>query len=169
MLDGSHTDELAVFGTQAARPGMDAILLIADNDFSRCNELRHFFFENGFLVMAVANGLDCMTDLRAAEPDVLVVEAEIPWGGDGVIARLNDGLILHKKPPAFVLGQACPESLYLRAGVAPCNCFSEPFRKEDLLQRITMESACAPRNGRVRPAFPLVQRKRRTLIEETIR
>ena len=70
---------------------MDSILLIAHNKVRRCGELRQFFSANGFAVATVASGLECLAELLAVEPDVLVIALEIPWGGgDGVVARLND-------------------------------------------------------------------------------
>jgi len=70
------------------KPAMDAIFLIADNDVRCRGELRRFLSNSGFLVAAVANGLECLAQLVALEPDVLVIAMEIPWGGgDGVIER----------------------------------------------------------------------------------
>ena len=75
------------------------ILLIADNDVRRREELRHFFFNSGFLVASASNGLECLAEVAALEADVLVIALEIPWGGgDGVIARMNDGLPTGRKP-----------------------------------------------------------------------
>ncbi len=119
---------------------MDAILLIADNDMRRRGELRRFFSSNGFLVAAASDGLGCLAEVVALEPDALVIALEIPWGGgDGVIARLNDGLPVRRKPFILVMGDAPPGVLSMRTGVAPCNCFPKPVRKEDLLDRIGVE------------------------------
>ena len=148
---------------------MDAILLIADNDVGRRAELRRFFSGRGFLVMAVANGLECLTALTALEPDVLVIAMEIPWGGgDGVMSRLNEGLLMRREPLVLVIGDATVETLSALTGAAPCNCFSKRFRKEDLLDRIGVELAsripcgtddCVCRSG---------QGTKRTLIAEGV-
>jgi CheY-like chemotaxis protein len=129
-------------GIKAGKPAMDAILLIADND-ARCRgELRRFFSNSGFLVAAVANGLECLAELVALEPDVLVIAMEIPWGGgDGVMARLNDGLPIRSRPLILVIGNAPAETLAARSGVAQCNCFPKPLRIEDLLDRADMDLA----------------------------
>ena len=75
------------------------ILLIADSDVRRRGELRRFFSSSGFLVVAAADGLGCLAELGAMETDVLVIALEIPWGGgDGVIAQLNEGLPVRRKP-----------------------------------------------------------------------
>ena len=137
MSEGRRTNELALLGIEAAKPDMDAILLIADNDVRRRGELRRFFWDSGFLVAAAGNGLECLAELAALEPDVLVIALEIPWGGgDGVIARLNTGLPIGRKPLILVIGDVPAETLSVRTGVPLCNCFSMPFRYEDLLDRI---------------------------------
>jgi DNA-binding NtrC family response regulator len=121
---------------------MDATLLIAENDVRSGRELRRFFSNSGFLVAAVANGLECRAALSALEPDVLVIALEIPrGGGDGVIARLNGGSHLLKKPLILVIGAATVETLSARTGVPRVNCFSKPLQMEDLLDRIGMDFA----------------------------
>jgi len=121
---------------------MDATLLIADNDVRRRRELRRFFSESGFFVMAVANGVDCLAVLPALQPDVLVIAMEIPWGGgDGVVALLNDGLPLATKPLVLVIGETAAETLSARTGLARTQCFSSPLRMEGLLDRIGIEFA----------------------------
>ena len=145
VSEGRRTNELAlvgILGSKAAWPAMDATLLIADSDVRRRGELRRFFSSSGLLVAAVSNGLECLAEFAALEPDVLVIAMDIPWGGgDGVISRLNDRLPIGRKPLILVIGETPAETLSARTGVAPCNCFSKRFRKEDLLDRIGMEFA----------------------------
>ena len=146
------------------------ILLIADNDVRRRGELRRFFFDSGFLVASASNGLECLAEVVALEADVLVIALEIPWGGgDGVIARLNDGLPVRRKPLILVIGDVPADTLSARTGVAPCNCFSKPLRKEDLLDRIGMEPAIGLLRGAEDWQRPSEKSMRRTLIEEGIR
>jgi CheY-like chemotaxis protein len=149
---------------------MDAILLVADDDVRRRHELRRFFADGGFLVASAGNGLECLAKLRAMEPDVLVIALEIPWGGgDGVIARLNDGLPVGRKPVVLVIGDAPAEVLSARTGVAPCNCFSKPLRKEDLLDRIGMELGIRLLRGAEDRQWPSEESMTRTLLEEGVR
>jgi DNA-binding response OmpR family regulator len=118
------------------------MLLIADSDVCCRAELRRFFSKRGFLVLTAADGLGCLDELVAMKPDVLVLALDIPWGGgDGVIARLNDGLPVGKKLSIFVIGGGPPKELSERTGVARCNCFSKPVHKEELLDRIGKELA----------------------------
>jgi hypothetical protein len=101
------------------------------------------------------------------EADVLVIALEIPWGGgDGMIARLNDGLTVRRKPLILVIGDVPADTLSVRTGVAPCNCFSKPLRKEDLLDRIGMESAIGLLRGAEDWQRSSEKGMRRTLMEE---
>ncbi len=150
---GRRTNGLALLGIKAAKPAMDAILLIADNNVRRRGELRRFFWDSRFLVAEAADGLKCLAELPTLEPHVHVLALEIPrGGGEGVILRLNDGLASSRKPLILVIGNATVETLSARTGVAPCNCFPTPFREEDLLERIGTEFAAGlPRDGEDRP------------------
>lgn len=129
-------------------PARETVLLLADSDV-RCRvKLRRFFSKRGFLVLATGDGLRCLDELVAMEPDVLVIALDLPWGGgDGVIARLHDGLPTGKTPIIFVIGEALPKTLSARTGVAQCNCFSKPVSKERLLDRIGTELAVRRRGA----------------------
>jgi DNA-binding response OmpR family regulator len=146
------------------------ILLIADSDVRRRGELRRLFSSSGFRVVAAADGLGCLAELVAMEADILVITLEIPWGGgDGVIARLNDGLLVRRKPLILVIGDAPADTLSARTGVAPCNCFSTPLRNEDLLDRIGMEFGIRLLRGAQDRQWPVEDGMRRTLLEEGVR
>ena len=148
VLEGRRTIKPALLGIKAAKPAMDAILLITDNNVRRRRELRRFFFNSGFRVVAAGNGLECLATLMALEPDVLVIALEIVWGGgDGVIAQLNDGLPIGRKPLLLVIGDVPADTLSARTGVPLCNCFPKPLREEDLLDRIGMELAIGLLHG----------------------
>ena len=149
---------------------MDAILLITDNNVRRRGELRRFFSNSGFLVAAASDGLGCLAEVVSLEPDVLVIALDILWGGgDGVIARLNDDLLVHRPPHILVMGDASPEVLSMRTGLASCNCFSEPVWKEELLYRIGLELGMRPVHGVEDMQRPSEKRMRRTLMEEGVR
>jgi FixJ family two-component response regulator len=124
-------------------PEKDTILYFVDSDRQCSNACREFFLDNGFLVITAESGLECVAKLAKIEPDVLVIALDIPWGGgDGVIARLNDGLSLRKEPLVYAIGDAPAEILSERTGLAPYNCFSKPLCKDALLDRIGIEYAC---------------------------
>ncbi len=121
---------------------MGTVVLIADSDVRCRTRLRHFLSKRGFLVIGTADGLGCLEQLVGMQPDVLVMAWDIPWGGgDGVIARLNDGLPIGKRPIVLVFGDAPPRTLSARTGAALDNCFSTPIRKGQLLDRLDRELA----------------------------
>jgi hypothetical protein len=75
-------------------------------------------------VASVSNGLECLAEVVALEADVLVIALDIPWGsGDGVIARLNGGLPVRRKPLILVIGDGAANTLSARTGVAQYNSF----------------------------------------------
>ncbi len=149
---------------------MDATLLIADNDVRRRRELRRFFFGSGFLVAVASDGLGCLAEVVALEPDVLVIALDLPWGGgDGVIARLNDGLPVRQKPLILVIGDASPEVLSARTGVAACDCFPMPVRKGELLDRIGMELGIRLLRAAEDRQWPSAETITPTSLEEGVR
>ena len=120
---------------------MDAIVLIADNDPKRRDVLRHFFWESGFLVATAAQAVDCLDELAGLDPDVLVIDAELPGGIEAIIARASRSRRISNKPILLVIGQTPAESLSARSGVPVGNCFEYPVRADDLLDRAGIELA----------------------------
>ena len=170
VSEGRRTSELALLGIKAAKPAMDAILLIADNDARRRGELRRFFWDSGFLVAQAADGRECLAELLTLEPHVLVLASEIPRGSsEGVIAQLNDGLPIGRKPFILVIGNAPVETLSARTGVPPCSCFSTPLRNEDLLDRIGMGVAIGLLRGAEDRRRPPHENMTRVVITEGMR
>lgn len=70
---------------------MSIRVLIADPDRTLLASYQARLSQEGFEVRTVTNGLDCLDALHAFEPDVLVLEPEMPWGGgDGVLDVMHD-------------------------------------------------------------------------------
>lgn len=66
-------------------------VLIADPDRTLLASYQARLSQEGFEVRTVTNGLDCLDALHTFEPDVLVLEPEMPWGGgDGVLDVMHD-------------------------------------------------------------------------------
>lgn len=66
-------------------------VLIADHDESLRRRYQRVLFQVGFDVETVSGGVDCIARLRECPPDVLVLEAELPWGGSsGVLALMGE-------------------------------------------------------------------------------
>jgi hypothetical protein len=60
-------------------------------------------------------------------------------------------------------------TLSARTGVAPCNCFSTPLRKEDLLDRSGVELAIGLLRDAEDRQWPSKKSMTRTVVEEGIR
>ena len=82
-------------------------LLIADSDPDMAAIYDRFFGQDGYDVVTVVDGLECMTGLRDFAPKVLVVEHELPWGGgDGVVDLMRADCRLSRVPVVIVYGSA---------------------------------------------------------------
>ena len=119
------------------RLSMKTGLLIAEHDEELREMFDHFATHSGFDVATASDGLECWTRIQSRAPEVLVVDAQIRWGGgEGVLARLredNDGCA---SPVVFVTGDDSPETLSQRFGIDLRNCFQKPFRLSALLDSI---------------------------------
>lgn len=80
---------------------MSVRILIADRDEFLLAAYREHLSRRGVIVATATTGLTCIDRLRDFEPDVLVLDPAILWGGgDGVLA------VMHEEPqirPASVL------------------------------------------------------------------
>jgi len=65
-------------------------LLIADSDPMMKALYESYFANKDFQVATASNGLQCIDAIRKQMPDILVIEHELPWGGDdGVLECLQ--------------------------------------------------------------------------------
>jgi DNA-binding NtrC family response regulator len=123
---------------------LDASLLIADSDAQSCGRLRDFFSRFGFAVETASSGLECWSKLRVLEPDVLILDLDMPWGGgDGVVARLQEDLRLDEPPAVLVTGDGSPETLAARAGLPRTDCYAKPVRMERMIDSVCLALALA--------------------------
>jgi len=95
-------------------------------------------------VETAASGLECLAKLREVEPDVLIVDLDMPWGGgDGVIALTKERRDLATVPAVLVVGAAPRSVLADRVGVPRSNCYQKPVRLERLLDAVGLVIALA--------------------------
>ena len=73
-------------------------VLIAHGDAELCDLYRQFLTKHGYTVETSSDGLDCMKKLRTAAPAVLVLDLELRWGGDGMLAWLREENPAHGIP-----------------------------------------------------------------------
>jgi len=84
-------------------------VLIADQDVELARLYCRFLADHGWTAEAASDGLECLEKVRHCDPQILVLDHELPWGdGEGVLACLReDGLSLPvilttwKTSPAF--------------------------------------------------------------------
>jgi DNA-binding response OmpR family regulator len=110
-------------------------VLIADTDEAFVELLLPFFWRHGYGAEIASDGLDCMAILRNLQPDVVVIEAGLLWGGsDGVIALMNEDPTLFDIPVIVVAdSRAEAES---GSNLRPIRWLQKPFGLGELLRQI---------------------------------
>jgi DNA-binding response OmpR family regulator len=93
-------------------------VLIAEPDLALARLYGEALEKDGFEVTTAGNGLDCLARLREFQPDILVLEPDLPWGsGEGVLALLAEDVTL-RPAVVVVLGRALdPKRLLAWQGV----------------------------------------------------
>jgi DNA-binding response OmpR family regulator len=110
-------------------------LLVADSDASLCHIYRQFFSKHCYEVETALDGLECMTTLRWFQPDVLVLEWEIPWGGGhGVLARLREENPLLPIQVVLLTGDRSASELSHQLIPPVVACLEKPFHLSALLK-----------------------------------
>ncbi len=116
---------------------MNTGLLIVDADAESSQTIREYFRQNGFDVETATNGLECLAKLRHIEPQILIVNLEILWGGgDGVLARMREDADVPQVAQVLATGFDPPAVLADRSGVPRSSCFQKPFCLNELRERI---------------------------------
>jgi len=127
---------------------MKATLVIAEEPSPSRDTLERFFTRCGFRVITAADGLDCLARLRDCEPEVLVADSELPWGGAAaVVAYLNESHYEFVLPAIFVIGDAPAEILAERTGMPDSCCFEKPVQTERLLDQVGLVAALLDLRG----------------------
>jgi DNA-binding response OmpR family regulator len=90
---------------------MPTRVLIADPDESLLAVYRDFLSRNGFDVVTATDGLTCLDALRRVEPDVLVLELDMPWGGGtGVLEVMHESSDVPLVPVLALTSRRDPDS-----------------------------------------------------------
>ncbi|CAN5323464.1 hypothetical protein BH10PLA2_BH10PLA2_14480 [soil metagenome] len=91
---------------------MRPVVLIAEPDELLAAAYRAFLVVEGFDVIWVDNGPDCLDQVRARVPQALIVDAELPWNSEeGVLEILSNDVDASQIPVVLltvspsVLGQ----------------------------------------------------------------
>jgi DNA-binding NtrC family response regulator len=116
---------------------MQQALLIADGDAELCNLYRCFLAERGYAVETSSDALDCLSKLREWRPAALVLDMEIPQGGDDcVLAWLRKENPAHEIP--VILTATAGRPSYLAEFIDPpaVAYLPKPFTLTALLERV---------------------------------
>lgn len=112
-------------------------LLIADPDEVQLDYYQRHFRHGAWSVETATNALDCLARLRDFEPDVLVLEPEMPWGGgSGVLECMRDDPSLPKIPVIVLTRGPSTEELWRITGYSLEDFFVKPVSVETLARRI---------------------------------
>ena len=107
---------------------MQQRLLVAAADSTSATRYSAYFSDVGYCVGTAADGLDCLTKLRRAAIDLLVLDQELLWGGaQGVLAWLREEF--EREPiPVVLLAAVLPVGA-LSEWLSPpvVSCFQKPF------------------------------------------
>jgi FixJ family two-component response regulator len=121
---------------------MDATVVIAAGKSRSRDGLELRFSQCGFQVETACDGLECLAKVGALEPEVLVVDWELAWGGAaGVVAFLNETCFEIEMPVVLVVGNAPAAVLSQWTGVPESSCFRKPVRTESLLDWVGLAMA----------------------------
>ncbi|WP_169977279.1 response regulator transcription factor [Tautonia rosea] len=114
-------------------------LLLAESDPSLRSILADYFASLGFQVETANDGLDCLDRLRSSQPEVIVIDADLAWGGgDGVLSLIHERQ--SQVPQAVIaIGTESPERLADRLGLSPQVCLSKPVHPSSLVIRIATQ------------------------------
>ena len=93
----------------------------------------------GFQVETANDGLECLSKLRQAVPDLLILDLELPWGGgEGVLGLVREDPQL--LPARIVLTSAVASESDLEYLAAPptVQALAKPFRLSTLIKRVSL-------------------------------
>ncbi|HTN76891.1 MAG TPA: response regulator [Pirellulaceae bacterium] len=121
---------------------MSSRILLAHSDELLLDLYQSVFADDGRDVEAVTNALQCVRSLDMFQPDLLILEWELPWGGgDGVLALLQDQ---RANIPVLVTHRNMPDQQRAKfTNGALVTCLPRPLRIHTM--RAAVERALNPR------------------------
>jgi DNA-binding response OmpR family regulator len=123
---------------------------LAEDDEEFVEILQSFLLERGYECQIVNDGLECVTMLRRFEPDILVLDNDLLWGGaEGVLARMRSDPHLCRAAVIFMSGEITQALARALTGPPIVAHLKKPFALRELLsaidtaQRQIKQEACA--------------------------
>lgn len=112
------------------------VLLAARATLSRADQeaaLRRF----GFTVETADGGVQCLETMRWFVPEVLVLEADLPWGGgDGVLAVIRDEPSMQETPVLVLVSDWDSKAIYRMARYRISDLAARPLSANQLTWRV---------------------------------
>jgi DNA-binding response OmpR family regulator len=129
-----------------------ARVLLADADSGRLRRLRLALVRSGRWIVTVAGNFDrAMQELVASEFDLLVVDPELPGGGEaGVLRRLREAGPAGGVPKVALLHDPAPTARIEAWRLGVVDCIELPVSDEELVVRLSAAIA----HGRPRETGP---------------
>lgn len=118
---------------------MSVHLLLAESDPTLRSELAGYFLSIGFEVETVNDGLECLDRLRSIRPEVLVIDADLTWGGGAGVLHLIHECQLPMPPAVVAIGREPSKILADRLGLSPIICLCKPVHPSSLVIRIATQ------------------------------
>jgi len=117
----TQPEETGLFSLAAGVETMKPLVLMAASDPLHAAACRTFLMAEGIDCKTVYSGLDCLTWMRQYQPNVLVLDVDLPWGsGLGVVAVLLEENGLGDLPVLFLADRP---GLLAEAGLTGFNSF----------------------------------------------
>lgn len=93
---------------------------------------------HNFEVVTADDGLNCLESIRKSEPDVLVIEPDLLWGGgDGVLSVVGDEPSLSRIPVMLIIPDLVHPSAQLVAPFPVSDCALQPLNASWFVARVT--------------------------------
>lgn len=121
-------------------------ILLADSDPTLREIYARFFQAGGFDAHVAADGVACLRKLQEVEPDALVLEWELPWGGgEGILAWLRENDIA--PPKTVVVTTQRAETARSNHWIPDAIWLEKPFRMAALMKLVTLGSESMAAHG----------------------
>lgn len=123
----------------------DIRVLIADSDWKLLGRYEFFLEETGLEVATASTALQCVELLRDLEPDVLVLEAELPWGqGDGVLDLMQTEPDVPVRPVIVLSSRPEAEGLHRVGAIEVAEYHQKPLSSRELREAILRVYRASP-------------------------
>lgn len=116
---------------------MDIRVLIADSNWKLLGRYELFLEESGLEVATASTALQCVELLRDFEPDVLVLEEELPWGqGDGVLDLMQTEPDVPVRPVIVLSARPDAEGLHRVGRIEVAEYHQKPLSPKSLREAV---------------------------------